>query len=52
MFEKNVLPAILIIDDEEQIRHFLKDLLSAEYECVQACSAEEAAGTANSPENP
>ena len=42
MFEKNVLPAILIIDDEEQIRHLLTDLLSAEYECVQACSAEEA----------
>jgi diguanylate cyclase (GGDEF)-like protein len=42
MFKKNVLPAILIIDDEEQIRHFLTDLLSAEYECVQACSAEEA----------
>src|SRR6266446_2255194 len=39
---ENVLPAILIIDDEEQIRHLLTDLLSAEYECVQACSAEEA----------
>jgi CheY-like chemotaxis protein len=35
-------PTILIIDDEEQIRHLLKDLLSAEYKCVQASSAEEA----------
>ncbi len=42
MSDKNVLPAILIIDDEEQIRQLLTDLLSAEYECVQACSAEEA----------
>src|SRR5256714_13647213 len=42
MLEQNVLPAILIIDDEEQIRRLLTDLLSAEYECVQACSAEEA----------
>src|SRR6266576_2961094 len=42
MIEKNVLPAILIIDDEEQIRHLLTDLLSAEYECVQARSAEDA----------
>ena len=40
MLEK--MPAILIIDDEEQIRHLLTDLLSADYECVQACSAEEA----------
>lgn len=36
------MPAILIIDDEEQIRHLLAALLSADYECVQACSAEEA----------
>jgi diguanylate cyclase (GGDEF)-like protein len=35
-------PTILIIDDEEQIRRLLADLLSAEYECVQARSAEDA----------
>src|SRR5947209_11389426 len=42
MFENNVRPTILIIDDEEQIRRLLADLLSADYECVQAGSAEEA----------
>ncbi|HMH43558.1 MAG TPA: EAL domain-containing protein [Pyrinomonadaceae bacterium] len=42
MSQKNVLPAILIIDDEEQIRRLLTDLLCANYECVQARSAEEA----------
>jgi diguanylate cyclase (GGDEF)-like protein len=33
---------ILIIDDEEQIRSLLKELLSVEYECVEVASAEEA----------
>src|SRR5690242_4453287 len=33
---------ILIIDDEEQIRRLLADLLSEKYECVEAGSAEEA----------
>jgi diguanylate cyclase (GGDEF)-like protein len=33
---------ILIIDDEEQIRSLLVDLLSAHYQCTDAASAEEA----------
>ena len=33
---------ILIVDDEQIIRHFLIDCLSARYECVEAASVEEA----------
>ena len=42
MLKNNAGPTILIIDDEEQVRRLLADLLSAECECVQARSAEEA----------
>jgi diguanylate cyclase (GGDEF)-like protein len=35
-------PNILLIDDDEQIRNLLKELLCAEYHCVTAGSAEEA----------
>src|SRR6059058_5912127 len=42
MFENNLRPTILIIDDEEQIRRLLAAVLSADYKCVQAGSAEEA----------
>ena len=42
MLKNNARPTILIIDDEEQVRRLLADSLSAEYECVQARSAEEA----------
>ena len=35
-------PAILIIDDEEQIRNLLKDLLSPENDCTTVGSAEDA----------
>ena len=35
-------PSILLIDDDEQIRKLLKELLGTEYECVAAASAEEA----------
>ena len=35
-------PAILIIDDEEQIRHLLRDLLSPENDCTTVGSAEDA----------
>jgi len=37
-----VKPKLLIIDDEEQIRHLLMDLLSSLYDCCTASSAEEA----------
>src|SRR5713226_5015957 len=40
--EKTEKPRILIIDDDEQIRRLLKDLLGVEYECVDVGSAEEA----------
>jgi diguanylate cyclase (GGDEF)-like protein len=33
---------ILVIDDDEQVRTLLKQLLSVEYECVTAAAAEEA----------
>src|SRR5919106_2730993 len=33
---------LLIIDDEEQIRHLLRDLLGDSYDCCDAGSAEEA----------
>src|SRR5438128_2206347 len=42
MLKNNARPTILIIDDEEQVRRLLADLLSPEIECVQARSAEEA----------
>jgi diguanylate cyclase (GGDEF)-like protein len=35
-------PRILIIDDEEQIRHLLSDVLGSAYDCSDAGSAEEA----------
>jgi two-component system response regulator FlrC len=35
-------PTILIIDDDEQIRGLLKELLRGEHECVNVSSAEEA----------
>ena len=35
-------PKLLIIDDEEQIRHLLIDLLGTTYDCCDAGSAEEA----------
>ncbi len=35
-------PKLLIIDDEEQIRHLLMDLLGSLYDCWTASSAEEA----------
>ena len=35
-------PKLLIIDDEEQIRNLLKDLLGSAYDCCTASSAEEA----------
>src|ERR1700736_1319035 len=40
--ENSEKPAILIIDDDEQIRSLLKDLLSAENDCATVDSAEEA----------
>lgn len=38
----NDKPRVLIIDDEEQIRHLLIDVLGSAYECSDAGSAEEA----------
>jgi len=35
-------PVILIIDDDDQIRSLLRELLKTEYECVDVSSAEEA----------
>src|ERR1044072_4897059 len=35
-------PKVLIIDDEEQIRHLLIDVLGSSYDCSDAGSAEEA----------
>jgi diguanylate cyclase (GGDEF)-like protein len=40
--ENSEKPAILIIDDDEQIRSLLNDLLSAENDCTTVGSAEEA----------
>jgi len=37
-------PRILIVDDEVEITEILADLLSEEYECLRAASAEEALG--------
>lgn len=42
MVKQTIKPAILIIDDEEQIRTLLGDLLSPEYDCTLAASAEDA----------
>src|SRR6266851_5130249 len=43
MFNMNTdKPAILIIDDDEQIRGLLKDLLSPTHDCTAVGSAEEA----------
>ena len=39
---ESVKPKLLIIDDEEQIRNLLKDLLGSVYDCCTAGSAEEA----------
>ena len=39
-----VSPRILIVDDEVEITEILADLLSEEYECLRAASAEEALG--------
>ena len=38
----NVSPRILIVDDEVEITEILADLLSEDYECLRAASAEEA----------
>ena len=38
----NVIPRILIVDDEQEITEILADLLSEEYECYRAGSAEQA----------
>ena len=38
----NVMPRILIVDDEQEITEILADLLSEEYECHRAGSAEQA----------
>ncbi|HET9788951.1 MAG TPA: response regulator, partial [Pyrinomonadaceae bacterium] len=37
-----VSPRILIVDDEAEITEILADLLSADYDCSRAGSAEEA----------
>ena len=37
-----VSPRILIVDDEVEITEILADLLSEEYDCIRAGSAEEA----------
>jgi len=38
----NVMPRILIVDDEQEITEILADLLSEEYDCHRAASAEQA----------
>ena len=42
MEEMNIRPRILVVDDEPEIRDVLCELLSCDYECAPACSAEEA----------
>ena len=42
MTEKNKQPHLLIVDDEVEVRGVLHDLLSEEYQCTEASSAEEA----------
>jgi diguanylate cyclase len=39
---KDLIPSILIVDDEEGVRNLLQDILCDEYGCVLAASAEEA----------
>jgi diguanylate cyclase (GGDEF)-like protein len=46
--ENSQRQAILIIDDEEQVRHLLKDVLSQHHDCTTADSAEEALAILNS----
>jgi predicted signal transduction protein with EAL and GGDEF domain len=40
--ENNVKARILITDDEQLVRNLLRDILSANYDCIEAGSAEEA----------
>jgi putative nucleotidyltransferase with HDIG domain len=42
MTEKNKRPHLLIVDDEVEVRSVLHDLLSENYQCGEASSAEEA----------
>ncbi len=42
--DKSEKPRILIIDDDEQIRQLLLDILSAIYDCREVSSAEDALG--------
>jgi response regulator RpfG family c-di-GMP phosphodiesterase len=46
----NVSPRILIVDDEVEITEILADLLSEDYECLRAASAEEALSRLNDSE--
>jgi putative nucleotidyltransferase with HDIG domain len=46
----NVSPRILIVDDEVEITEILADLLSEDYECLRAASAEEALSRLNESE--
>ena len=42
LFMERDQPSILIIDDDEQIRSLLKELLVGRFDCVDVGSAEEA----------
>jgi DNA-binding NtrC family response regulator len=44
---KSMSPRILIVDDEVEITEILADLLSEDYECLRAASAEEALARLN-----
>src|ERR1044071_9429865 len=44
MSESKTKPRLLIVDDEQEVRGVLRDLLSGAYECDEAASAEEALG--------
>ncbi len=46
--ENSKRPAILIIDDDEQVRNLLKEVLGQQYDCTTAVSAEEALAILNS----
>jgi putative nucleotidyltransferase with HDIG domain len=46
----NVSPRILIVDDEVEITEILADLLSEDYDCLRAASAEEALSRLNESE--